>query len=193
MNRGLARSIQLVNEIFYFTTSQSREGREITEVERELFSRIMTLGREALQAFVDDCGTGNQGETTRDSKGHELPYVRDRICRYQSIFGEIDIVRAYYQKKAVEGICPLDSQLNLPDRVYSYLLQEWGGKLAVNGSYEKAQEFIQSIFPVNVPIRSIERIVEDVCDDAEAYYEQKEPSFRGTMMLCAYWSIVREW
>ncbi|MHB8203026.1 MAG: hypothetical protein ACYDHG_04885 [Desulfomonilaceae bacterium] len=179
MNRGLARSIQLVNEIFYFTASQAREGREITEVERELFSRIMTLGREALQAFVDDCGTGNQGETTCDSKGHELPYVRDRICRYQSIFGEIDIVRAYYQKKAVEGIFPLDSQLNLPDRVYSYLLQEWGGKLAVNGSYEKAQEFMQSIFPVNVPIRSIERIVEDVCDDAEAYYEQKEPSLPG--------------
>ena len=179
MNRGLARSIQLVNEIFYFTASQAREGREITEDERELFSRIMTLGREALQAFVDDCGTGNQGETTRDSKGHELPYVRDRICRYQSIFGEIDIVRAYYQKKAVEGIFPLDSQLNLPDRVYSYLLQEWGGKLAVNGSYEKAQEFMQSIFPVNVPIRSIERIVEDVCDNAEAYYEQKEPSLPG--------------
>ena len=103
MNRGLARSIQLVNEIFYFTASQAREGREITEVERELFSRIMTLGREALQAFVDDCGTGNQGETTRDSKGHELPYVRDRICRYQSIFGEIDIVRAYYQKKENTG------------------------------------------------------------------------------------------
>ena len=92
-----------------------------------------------------------RGEPTRDSKGHELPYVRDRVCRYQSIFGEIDIVRAYYQKKAVEGTFPLDSQLNLPDRVYSYLLQEWAGKLAVNGSYEKAQEFIQSIFAVNVP------------------------------------------
>ena len=75
MNRGLARSIQLVNEIFYFIASQAREGREITEVERELFFRIMTLGREALQAFVDNCGRGVQGETTSDSKGHELPYV----------------------------------------------------------------------------------------------------------------------
>ena len=148
-------------------------------MERELFSRIMTLGREALQAFVDDCGTGNQGETTLDSNGHELPYVRDRICRYQSIFGEIDIVRAYYQRKVVEGLFPLDSQLNLPDRVYSYVLQEWAGKLAVNGSYEKAQEFVQSIFPVNIPIRSVERIVQDVCDDSEAYYEQKEPSAPG--------------
>jgi hypothetical protein len=180
MNKGLARSIQLVNEVFYFTASQAREGREIAEVERELFSRIMTLGREALQAFVDDCGTGNQGETTLDSMGHELPYVRDRICRYQSIFGEIDIVRAYYQRKGVEGLFPLDSQLNLPDRVYSYVLQEWAGKLAVNGSYEKAREFIQSIFPVNVPIRSVERIVQDVCNDSEAYYEHKEPSAPGT-------------
>ncbi len=179
MIKGLARSIQLVNEIFHFTASQAQEGQEITEVERELFSKIMALGREALQSFVDDCGTGNQVEMVRDGEGHELPYVRDRICKYQSIFGEIDIVRAYYQQKGVEGILPLDAQLNLPDRVYSYLLQEWAGKFAVNGSYEKAQDFLQSIFPVSVPIRSIERIVEDVCDDVEAYYEQKESSLPG--------------
>ncbi len=35
MNKSLARSIQLVNEIFCFTASQDREGREIAEVERE--------------------------------------------------------------------------------------------------------------------------------------------------------------
>jgi hypothetical protein len=68
MSKGLARSKQLVNKIFNFTTSQAREGREITEVERELFSRIMTQGREALQSFVHDYGTGNQGETVRDSE-----------------------------------------------------------------------------------------------------------------------------
>ena len=38
---------------------------------------------------------------------------------------------------------------------------------------------MQSIFPVNVPIRSIERILEDACNDSEAYYEQKEPSAPG--------------
>jgi len=175
MDKDLDRKSFWVNEIFGFARKQAQEGREIADVERDLFGKLMRMGQEALQEFVDSCGPGYKGQRLENSDGEVLPYVRDRECKYVSIFGELRINRSYYQKKGSRGVFPLDGQMSLPARVYSYLLQQWAGKFAVNGSYEKSRELLESIFPVNIPIRSIERIVSDACDDVAAYYEQKEP------------------
>ena len=43
----------------------------------------------------------------------------------------------------------------------------------MNGSYEKACEVVGDIFPLNLPIRSLERIVGDVREDVVRYYDQK--------------------
>jgi hypothetical protein len=102
-----------------------------------------------------------------------LPYAHDRKCAYRSIFGIIEINRAYYQAKETAGVFPLESEINLPERGYSYFLQEISSKLAVNGSYEKACEVFGDIFPVRIPIRSLERIVGDACEDVAQYYEEK--------------------
>jgi hypothetical protein len=63
--------------------------------------------------------------------------------------------------------------LNLPDRGYSYLMQEIASKLAMNASYEKAREVFTDIFPIDLPIRSLERVVGETCEDAARYYEAK--------------------
>ncbi|MCX5863354.1 MAG: hypothetical protein NTW27_14715 [Deltaproteobacteria bacterium] len=62
------------------------------------------------------------------------------------------INRAYYQATGTAGIFPLEDEINLPQRGYSYFLQEISSKLAVNGSYEKACEVFADIFPVAIPI-----------------------------------------
>jgi hypothetical protein len=69
----------------------------------------------------------------------------------------------------------LDADLNLPERGYSYLLQELSSRLSVTMSYEDTQEIVSSLFPVNMPIRSLERIVGDVCNDVERFCEEKAP------------------
>ena len=40
-------------------------------------------------------------------------------------------------------------------------------------SYEEAQEILSSFFPVKVPIRSLERIVADVYDEVDQFYEDR--------------------
>jgi len=89
------------------------------------------------------------------------------------LLGVIEINRAHYQATGTAGIFPLEDEINLPQRGYSYFLQEISSKLAVNGSYEKACEVFADIFPVTIPIRSLERIVGDACEDAARYYEEK--------------------
>lgn len=186
MQRDVVRTSHWVKEIFAFARNEAENQREIIDVERGLFKKLMELGREALQEFIGSSGTGYQGQAVVTCRGKEKPYIRDRACKYMSVFGSIVIERAYYHEKGSHGLFPLDGRLNLPDRMYSYLLQEWAGKFAVNGSYEKARELLESIFPVHVPIRSIERIVSDACDDVTAYYEEKKsPIPKSDEVVCA--------
>jgi hypothetical protein len=67
----------------------------------------------------------------------------------------------------------LDGELNLPGRRYSYLVQEFSSRLAVKMSYGDALEILCSFFPVKMPIRSLESIVGDLCDEVDRFYEEK--------------------
>jgi hypothetical protein len=128
MHKDVARMYSVVNEILGFVRGAGQE-MEIGEVERRVLSMVMEVGREALVEFVTAKGNGYSGQEVVDSEGSRLPYVRDRERTYWSVFGTIKIRRAYYQSKGEGGLFPLDGALNLPERGYSYLLQEISSKL----------------------------------------------------------------
>lgn len=178
MNQGVTEIGALVNGILSFVNGRAQV-MEIGEVERHLLGMVMGVGREALRRFIGQKGTGNRGNEITDGNGERLSYVRDRGCDYRSIFGAIRIQRAYYHRPGSPGICPLDGELNLPERGYSYVVQELSSRLAVNMSYENAAEILSSFFPVKMPIRSLERIVGDTCDDVERFYGEKAPAQVG--------------
>ena len=73
---------------------------EIGEVERTVLAMLMRVGREALKSYVDEKGTGYRGKEIVNARGETLPYVRDRKCAYRSVFGVIEINRAYYRQQA---------------------------------------------------------------------------------------------
>jgi hypothetical protein len=172
MDNNLEHLYSVVNEVFGFVRGPGQK-MEIGEVERELLAVLMRIGKRALKSYVEEKGTGYQGEQIVNDTGERLPYVRDRKCLYRSIFGTIEIERAYYQSKGVSGVFPLESEINLPEKGYSYFLQEIASKLAVNGSYEKACEVFSDIFPVDIPHRSLEQMIGDSCEDVARYYENK--------------------
>jgi len=164
----------MVNEILAFVRGPA-QAMEIRDVERQLLSLVMAVGRAALEEFVAEKGSGYAGKEIIDAEGKRLPYVRDRSRAYRSIFGAVLIPRAYYHAAGSPGAFPLDSQLNLPERGYSYVLQELSSRLAVKMSYEESQEILHRFFPVKMPIRSLEGIVGDVVDDVDRFYEKKAP------------------
>jgi hypothetical protein len=174
MEQGIANILWLVNEIFAFVRGQA-QGMEIGEVERRLLPMVMAVGKAALEEFVSEKGTGYAGREIVDPQSERCPYIRDRSCAYRSIFGTIRIRRAYYHADGSPGVFPLDSELNLPERGYSYLVQELSSRLAVTMSYEDTQRILSSLFPVKMPIRSLESIVGDVCNEVDRFYEQKVP------------------
>jgi hypothetical protein len=174
MEQGIPNIILLVNKILAFVR-ESAQGMEIGEVERQLLPMVMAVGKTALEEFVAEKGTGYAGREIIEPQGDRLPYVRDRGCAYRSIFGTISIRRAYHHSTGSPGVFPLDGEINLPERGYSYLVQEFSSQLAVSMSYEDAEEILRSFFPVRMPIRSLESIVGDICEEVDRYYAEKVP------------------
>lgn len=174
MERPIADIVSRVNEILTFV-HRGAQGMEIGEEERHILSLVMAVGKAALEEFVVAKGTGYAGKEIVDARGNRCPYGRNRNCAYRSIFGTIPIRRAYYHATGSPGTFPLDRELNLPERGYSYVVQEFSSHLAVTMSYEDTQEIMSSFFPVKVPIRSLERIVGDMCDEVDQFYEEKAP------------------
>ena len=171
MGTAIAQVECMVNNIMAFVHGVGRQ-LEIAEVERHLLSLVMEVGRAGLQEYVAAKGTGYAGREFVDDQGAQYAYVRDRNRTYRSIFGPVVIPRAYYQIAGSSGICPLDGDLNLPSRGYSYVVQEFSSRLAVNTSYENAVEILGSFFPIKMPLRSLEGVVGDLSDGVGHYYEQ---------------------
>lgn len=99
----------------------------IHQVEDSIYRSPLGLGRILLELYALAAGTGKIGDTLIGEDGSVYRYLRDLGCKYLSIFGEFAIKRAYYAKKGRKGIFPLDARLNLPERKYSYVLQDWMG------------------------------------------------------------------
>jgi hypothetical protein len=96
MKKDRAQLYSAVDEVFGFVRGPG-QSMEISEVERSLLSMLMRVGRQALISYLDEKGSGYQGEEIVNAQGKRLPYVRDRKSAYRSVFGLVEINRAYYQ------------------------------------------------------------------------------------------------
>jgi hypothetical protein len=146
---------------------------ELHEVEREVLTQLLGLGRTLLQVFLATKGTGKvpAGRVAAPS-GEELPYHSIKRCGYASIFGEVEIRRAYYWGVAQKGLFPLDAELNLPEQRYSYLLQEWGELLGTDGSFEKVTERLETLFRVKFWSQGVQHVAHAAAESVQPFYEQ---------------------
>jgi hypothetical protein len=150
---------------------------ELHEIERTLFAQVLSLGRSLLEVSLATRGTGRvAGGVIEAPTGEELPYHSTRtLKKYEAIFGTIEIQRAYYWRAGAEaGYYPLDAELNLPEQCYSYLLQEWGELLGVDGSYEKVTARLEGILGVKFWTQGVQRVARAASADVQPFYEQKQ-------------------
>ncbi len=68
----------------------------------------------------------------QSKSGQALPYHRESVCVYFSIFNKVFIERPYFYKQGVGTQIPFDAELGLGDDRYSELLREVTEHLAVD-------------------------------------------------------------
>jgi len=150
-------------------------GADLYRVEKELFQMLLALGKAFLLEVIARHGTGKVAEVV-DANGERLPYQGDKETTYLSIFGAVQIWRAYYWRKGHEGLCPLDALLNLPARRYSYLLDDWVQGTIVEEPYEKAVERFSNLLRIPVSKLGQESVAREAGVKFDDFYRQK-PAF----------------
>ncbi len=147
----------------------------IHEVEETLFRHLLVMGHWLLEAFLDMAGTGDVGPiltVASDSPANpdqELPrWDQPHTRPYLSIFGEVAMERTCYGQDRVEA-APLDAQLHLPQRPYSYLLQPWLGSFVVDDAHAEAIRKLGTILGLEITVRASEDLNREQASDVEVF------------------------
>ena len=147
-------------------------------MEREVFRQLLGLGHTLLSAFVAAQGDGDlgpQAETPEGRTVRRLPERHDR--RYVSIFGELTIDRVAYGTREGQRIerVPLDERLGLPEGDFSYVLEDWGQRLCLKGSFAEAGQSLEMLLGLRVGVRALEQMNRVVAGHAPSFQDSLEP------------------
>ncbi len=155
----------------------AQEHQAIDRVEEMIFRHLLVLGRWMLGTFLDLAGAGDVGPTVTVSgdsgsdADQELPRLdQSRKRPYLSIFGPIDIERICYGHGRVEA-APLDAQLHLPRRQYSYLLQRWLGAFVVDDAHAEAIRKLETILGLQIAVKASEDLNREQASDVELFQD----------------------
>jgi hypothetical protein len=156
--------------------SESSQRLGLLSIERETECRGQELLRLLLQAHIDGRGTGDVGAALRVGRGEgsEVLYTHKRLHARSliTLFGEVSITRMGYGRPGQPSLHPLDAELQLPGRIYSYEIQRRLVKAAVQGPFDEAVRLLADMNGIDAPKRSAEQIVLDASVDFESFYAQ---------------------
>jgi hypothetical protein len=158
-----------LDELQEYIRTSAREGRAIHDFERGVWQRMLQLGRESMGLFLHMQGDGDMGETVNLPNGQEHQRLEElHHRRYVSIFGEFQLRRVVYgsgEKHKIEFV-PLDNRLQLPESVFSYVLQDWDQSLCVEEAFGQAQSTIGRILGLKQSVDSLEHMNQEMAKGA---------------------------
>ena len=147
-------------------------GQPIHEVEGEIWQQLLELGKCCLGEFLARQGDGDMGPRIQTEDGeewHRLESPHQR--RYVSIFGAFELQRFVYGSREGQKIefVPLDNRLQLPESVYSYVLQDWAQALSVESAFGQVSTTLQRMFGLKLSVDGLERMNGQMAERVEAY------------------------
>jgi hypothetical protein len=124
---------------------------EAHEAEKGIFKRLLPIGLAAMKLYFAQRGTGDVGPAVTRADGMILPREKPLRGRdYFSLFGKFAVARTCYRTPGEPGIFPLDAQVNLPERCYSYFLQEWMTLFEVEHPFKESSGWFEQLFDLEV-------------------------------------------
>ncbi len=163
-----------VNELFEFVKNNA-EAMDAYQMEQTIFSRIMKIGLAAMKGYFAQKGTGDIGDVLELEDGTILnKEKRLNWKNYFSVFGKFGVPRTCYRMEGANGVMPLDEQANLPERSYSYLLQEWMDLLSIRDSFLEGSVTLDKLLGCGVSASRFEVVSRESAGSYDGFYENKE-------------------
>ncbi len=174
MEEMLLEGQREVKELFEFVINNA-DAMDAYSIEKAIFSRIMGIGLAAMKGYFAKKGAGDRGDVLQLEDGTSLKKEKRLLEKnYFSVFGKFAVPRACYRAKGVDGVMPLDAQAELPERSYSYLLQEWMDLLSIRDSFLEGSVTLDKLLRCGVRASRFEVVSRESAGSYDEFYENKE-------------------
>ena len=163
-----------VNQLFEFVMNNA-EAMDAYSMEQAIFSRVMGIGLTVMKGYFAQKGTGDVGDVLKLEDGTTLNKEKRLLWKnYFSVFGKFGVPRTCYRTNGLDGVMPLDAQANLPERSYSYLLQDWMNLLSIRDSFGEASVTLNKLLGLGVSPSRFEVVNRESANSYDEFYENKE-------------------
>jgi hypothetical protein len=170
---SIAEGEQALQALLTFARESARK-LEAHEAEQGIFKRLLPIGLAAMKLYFAQRGTGDVGPAIMRADGVLLPRENKLRGRdYFALFGKFAVARTCYRLPGEPGIFPLDAQVNLPERCYSYFLQEWMTWLAVEHPFQESARGLAQLFDLEVAESMVMEVAKEAPQDYAAFYAQR--------------------
>jgi hypothetical protein len=178
-----------LNQLQELVRTSASKGRAIHELERDVWQHVLQMGREALGLFLRMQGDGDMGETVTLPNGQEHQRLEElHQRRYVSIFGEFQLRRRVYGSREKQKIAfvPLDNRLQLPESVFSYVLQDWDQSLCVEEAFGQANTTMMRMLGLKQSVGSLEQMNQEMAKEATTFLlNRPQPPEEGEIVVAS--------
>jgi hypothetical protein len=163
---------------------------EAHEAEKGIFKRLLPIGLAAMKLYFAQRGTGDVGPAITRADNVRLP--REQTLRgrdYFSLFGKFAVARSCYRTLGEPGIFPLDAQVNLPARCYSYFLQEWMTVFAVEHPFKDSAGLFEQLFDLDLAESVLMEVAQEAPEGYEDFYAQRpvpQQEAEGALLVVSF-------
>lgn len=173
MNREI---IDELAEVFKDDFELVRE--DLGALELVIKQKMQLLGQGLLQRLVDRGPNGYKGSSLACLCGGSMRFVQHRLKEVHSLFGWVEISRAYYHcPECGQSLCPYDKSGGLGSQQVSPGLARACGLLAVDDSFEQASRKVEHLLGQRVSDDTIKQLVHQVGSMVIAQEDQELENF----------------
>ena len=168
--------LEALFELERYLADAEGAGAGLPELERESLRRGREIVRLALQSHLDARSPGDVGRALLLDHPDGTVRLGEKRLHTRSIVtivGELSVSRLGYAAPGHRSVHPLDAELFLPARPFSYDVQRHLARAAVCGPFDEAVRTMGELAGVTVPKRSAEQIVLDAACDFETFYARR--------------------
>lgn len=171
--KGMIESREAFDQLMSFVEDNAST-MEAYSMEKGIFQRILQIGLKAMQTYFEQKGPGDKGKEVVNIEGDLISRERERNTPYFTIFGELKLSRYCYREIGVESIYPLDEEANLPERKFSYFLQEIMCYHSMSRPFRAVCEHFLTYFGHSFSPRTVENVNREFARSYDSYYEERE-------------------
>jgi len=177
---AFAPAMAKATEMATYLESSAAFGASHTELERFAEREGREFVRRMLQAHYDLRAAAERPVRVEGADCVVRSSRRPSMRPLLTIAGRVEVSRVAYQARNVDGLHPMDAQLNLPRELYSHELRRRAAERAACNSFDEVSADLSAATGTPIGKRQVEQLAARAARDFDDFYAAREAVVEST-------------